>query len=176
MAKPQGTKIGECSKCHAPVGDQHPYSWCMECGEPLPEVLKDSIPALAQLKLTEEEREKLDSKIQKLLVTTAPFLEGYRIVETLDVITAECVFGMNVFRDIAAKLTDIFGGRSDETQKVLRDARKVCLYELRKEAHSLGANAVIAVDLNYSEFSGGGKSMLFLVASGTAVKIEQISK
>ena len=34
--------------------------------------------------------------------------------------------------------------------------------------------AVIAVDLDYSEFSGGGKSMLFLVASGTAVVAESL--
>jgi uncharacterized protein YbjQ (UPF0145 family) len=27
------------------------------------------------------------------------------------------------------------------------------------------------VDLDYSEFSGGGKSMLFLVANGTAVRL-----
>ncbi|MDD9883321.1 MAG: heavy metal-binding domain-containing protein [Gammaproteobacteria bacterium] len=33
----------------------------------------------------------------------------------------------------------------------------------------MGANAVIGVDLDYSEFSGGGKSTLFLAASGTAV-------
>jgi len=32
---------------------------------------------------------------------------------------------------------------------------------------------VIGVKLDYSEFSGGGKSMLFLVASGTAVKLRQ---
>ena len=48
--------------------------------------------------------------------------------------------------------------------------------ELKKEADNIGANAVIAVDLDYSEISGGGKSMLFLVASGTAVKVEPIVK
>ncbi|MFC1579546.1 YbjQ family protein [Thermodesulfobacteriota bacterium] len=71
-------------------------------------------------------------------------------------------------------MSDMFGGRSGATQKVLRDARKVCLYELRREAFSLGANAVIVVDLDYSQFSGQGKSMLFLVASGTAVKVEKV--
>lgn len=79
---------------------------------------------------------------------------------------------MNIFRDYFAAVTDIFGGRSSATQRVLRDARKTCLAELKKEADELGANAVIAVKLDYSEFSGGGKSMLFLVASGTAVVIE----
>jgi uncharacterized protein YbjQ (UPF0145 family) len=32
---------------------------------------------------------------------------------------------------------------------------------------------VIAVDLSYNEISGDGKSMLFLVDSGTACRVEQ---
>lgn len=108
-------------------------------------------------------------QIEKVVVTTTPSVEGCRVVRVVDVISAECVFGMNVFRDFFAALTDIFGGRSGASQKVLRDARKTCIHELKAEAHSLGANAVIGVSLDYSELSGQGKSMLFLVATGTAV-------
>ncbi|WP_259397825.1 YbjQ family protein [Pseudoalteromonas sp. SR43-2] len=109
---------------------------------------------------------------EKVLVTTetAPNLN---ILKRIDVITAECVYGMNIFMDIFASFTDVLGGRSNSIQNTLRDARKTALAELRKEAASIGANAVIAVDLDYSEISGGGKSgMLFIVASGTAVIIE----
>jgi uncharacterized protein YbjQ (UPF0145 family) len=106
-----------------------------------------------------------------IILTTADALEGYRVTKTLEVITAECVFGMNFLRDFFSSFTDFFGGRSNSTQKVLKDARKTALEELRKEAEQLGANAVIGVRLDYSEFSGDGKSMLFLVASGTAVVV-----
>jgi uncharacterized protein YbjQ (UPF0145 family) len=112
-------------------------------------------------------------KASDVIVTTSSQLEGYRVVETLDVVTAECVFGMNIFRDMFAGVRDFFGGRSSATQKVLRDARISCLDELREEAKSVGGNAVIAARLDYSEFSGGKKSMLFLVASGTAVVVEK---
>ena len=112
--------------------------------------------------------------VPPVVLTTAPSLEGYRVTETFDIVTAECVFGMSVFRDLFAGLTDVFGGRSASSQRVLRDARVACLSELRREADALGANAVIAVRLDYSEFSGGGKSMLFLVASGTAVRVEAV--
>ena len=54
-------------------------------------------------------------------------------------------------------------------------ASKTCLKELRQEALNLGANAVIVVHLAYSEFSGAGSTMLFLVASGTAVLVEPIA-
>ena len=83
---------------------------------------------------------------------------------------------MNIFKDFFAGVSDFFGGRNKSTQGVLKDARKTVLYELKKEAHLLGANAVIGVDLDYSEFSGGGKSMLFVVASGTAVILKEESE
>ena len=56
-------------------------------------------------------------------------------------------------------------------QDGLRKARILALQELRQEARELGAEAVVAVDLDYSEISGGGKNMLLLVASGTAVTL-----
>ena len=63
--------------------------------------------------------------------------------------------------------------RSAASQKVLRDARKTALAELRREALMVGADAVIAIDLDYQELSGGGKSgMLMIVASGTAVRLK----
>ena len=109
---------------------------------------------------------------RRIKVTTASILEGYTITETLDVISAECVFGMNIFKDFFAAVTDVVGGRSLTTQKVLKDARRECLLGLREEAIELGANAVIGSDLKYSEFSGGGKAMLFVVATGTAVIVK----
>ena len=120
-------------------------------------------------KETQEERQKLAKK-NSIILTTVSSLSDKREYKELEIITAECVSGMNMFRDMFAAFSDAFGGRSDASQKVLRDLRKTCLEELRSEAYEIGADAVIGVDLDYSEFSGGGKSMLFLVASGTAVK------
>jgi len=113
--------------------------------------------------------------IKRIIMTTSMSLDGYKVTKTIEIITSECAFGMNIFYDFFASVSDFFGGRSKSTQNVLRDARKACLKELENEARSVGADAVIAVDLDYSEFSGKGKSMLFLVASGTAVKTEKLA-
>ncbi|HEX6247949.1 MAG TPA: heavy metal-binding domain-containing protein [Nocardioidaceae bacterium] len=110
----------------------------------------------------------------RLCVTTAE-IPGHALRQSLGVVTSECVFGMNVLREMAAGFTDFFGGRSGATQSVLRDARETCLGELRAAAHALGANAVVGIRLDYSEISGGGKSMLFLVASGTAAVAERVT-
>jgi len=110
----------------------------------------------------------------EIILTTETTMSGYHVTERIEIITAECVFGMNLFKDFFAGMRDIFGGRSKASQGVLRDSRKVCLSELRREALMVGANAVVAVDLDYNEISGDGKSMLFLVASGTAVSVEKV--
>lgn len=105
----------------------------------------------------------------RALATTTHELPGYRVVRTVDVVSAECAFGMGLFADFFTSLSDTFGGRSGTTQSSLRRARELVMRELRAEAVRAGGNAVIGVDLDYSEFSGQGKLMLFAVATGTAV-------
>jgi uncharacterized protein YbjQ (UPF0145 family) len=112
----------------------------------------------------------LSKRLDAILLTTET-VPSIDITERIAIITAECVFGMHIFKDIGASFRDFFGGRNKAFQDALRDARKTVLSELRKEALDVGADAVVAVDLDYSEVSGGGKSMMFLVASGTAVKL-----
>jgi len=116
--------------------------------------------------------EVIDELAKDLIVTTEFSMAEYRVTERIEVITAECVFGMNLFKDFFAGIRDILGGRSSSSQKVLRDARRTCLTELCREALIVGANAIVGVDLDYSEISGDGKSMLFVVVSGTAVTVE----
>ena len=48
---------------------------------------------------------------------------------------------------------DIVGGRSEAVQQTMRDSRKTALYELKKEAYEVGANAVVGVDLDYVELA-----------------------
>ncbi len=114
----------------------------------------------------------IDEIAKDLIVTTEFSMAEYTVTKRIEVITAECVFGMNLFKDFFAGIRDIFGGRSSASQKVLRDARRTCLTELRREGLIVGANAIVGVDLDYSEISGDGKSMLFVVVSGTAVTVE----
>jgi len=108
-----------------------------------------------------------------IILTTENSPQDLHVEERLEIITAECVYGMNLFRDFFADVRNIFGGRSRASQKVLKDARRKCLSELKNEAEALGADAVIGVALDYNEFSGGNNAMLFLVASGTAVRLKK---
>lgn len=117
-----------------------------------------------------ETQRKRDASIEAVMLTTetAPNLN---ITRRIEIVTAEVAYGMNIFKDLFAGVRDIVGGRSEAVQSTMRDARRTALYELKKEAHSVGANAVVGVDLDYVELSGSS-NMVMLVASGTAVVIE----
>lgn len=120
------------------------------------------------------ERQALVEAVNEMQVTTAHFLDGYRVTKTLGIISAENVAGINIIFDFFAEIRDQWGGRSQSLQNILRDAKNTALLEMKIDAHQLGGNAVIGVDLDYSEISGGGKSMLMVVATGTAVQVEKV--
>lgn len=103
-------------------------------------------------------------------LTTAHTIAGRTIERELDVISAEYVFMGNGWTDLLVDLRDALGGRSATMQTALRNARRRCLDELRVEAASIGADAVIGVSLAYSTIAAGGASIM-LVASGTAVAL-----
>lgn len=108
-----------------------------------------------------------------MLVLTTPSVEGYRIKEYHGLVTGEAILGANIFKDLFAGIRDIVGGRSAAYEEELRKAKDIALQEMQAEASSMGANAVIGVDLDYETIQlGQGGGMLMVSASGTAVSIE----
>ena len=151
--------------------DLYETSFCKDCFKS-PEALEIIEKKRKEINNFEKEiEESLD--FEKVLLTTETQMDDLIIKNRIGIITSECVLGMNIFRDIFSGVRDIVGGKSESTQKILKDLREEALKGLKKEAFQKGANTVVGVDLDYSEFSGGGKSMLFLVASGTAVITEK---
>ena len=106
-----------------------------------------------------------------MLLTTTNNVEGKKITTYYGMVTGEAIIGANIFKDIFASITDIVGGRSGAYEKSLKDAKNIAVQELIEAASSLGANAVIAIDLDY-ETMGKDGGMMMVSASGTAVKIE----
>jgi uncharacterized protein YbjQ (UPF0145 family) len=103
-----------------------------------------------------------------MILTTTSVIEGKPVSRYLGIVTGEAIIGANIFRDLFASVRDIVGGRSATYEKGLAEARELALGEMRQKAVALGANAVVAVDLDY-EVLGQGNGMLMVSASGTAV-------
>lgn len=103
-----------------------------------------------------------------MLLTTTNTIEGHNITRYYGIVSGETIIGANVFKDFFAGIRDIVGGRSSSYESVLREAKETALQEMKEQAERMGANAVIAIDLDY-ETVGANGSMLMLTASGTAV-------
>ena len=108
-----------------------------------------------------------------MLVTTTSSLEGRRIVRYLGFVSGEAILGINIARDLFAGLRDIVGGRSNSYEQELGRAKEIAISEMVQQAQSFGANAVIAVDLDF-ETMGNSGSMLMVAASGTAIVYEDL--
>lgn len=104
-----------------------------------------------------------------MILTTTNTLETEQIKEYLGIVTGETIIGANIFKDFFAGIRDIVGGRSNSYEKVLQEAKNTALKEMEQQAYSLGATAVIGIDLDY-ETVGPRGGMLMVTASGTAVK------
>lgn len=106
-----------------------------------------------------------------MIVTTTPGVEGRTISEYKGIVFGEVIAGVNVIKDFAAGISNFFGGRSTTYESELIAARDQAMAELEKRALSMGADAVVGVDIDY-EVLGSDNGMLMVTISGTAVRLQ----
>ena len=108
--------------------------------------------------------------LQEMLLTTTSQIEGMRVLQYHDIVIGEAIVGANILRDYFARIRDIVGGRATAYEKAMNQARRIAFRDLKETAASLGANAVIGVDIDYEIISKRG-SMLMVSITGTAVTV-----
>lgn len=106
-----------------------------------------------------------------MVVTTTPTVEGKTIKEYKGIVFGEVISGVDFLKDMAAGFRNFFGGRSEAYEGELIEARQNAISEMISRAQTMGANAVVGVDIDY-EVLGQGGNMLMVTASGTAVVIQ----
>ena len=105
-----------------------------------------------------------------MIITTTNTIDGKTITSYKGIVFGEVVAGVNFIKDFAAGLSNIFGGRSGSYENELIEAREQAIEELQRKASSLGANAVVGLNVDYETLGQG--NMLMVIASGTAVFVE----
>lgn len=111
-----------------------------------------------------------DLKHTIMILSTTPTIEGHPILAYKGIVTGESIIGANFVKDFFAGIRDIIGGRSGSYEQVLREAKDTALAEMQERASSMGANAIVGIDIDY-ETVGQSGSMLMVAVSGTAVLI-----
>lgn len=90
------------------------------------------------------------SEIESVMLTTEAYPEGLKIAERIEVVTAECAFGMNIFKDLFTGMYDIVSGRSEAVQRISPTIQQAEISGLRfyfwirssKTVNSLGSKRV----------------------------------
>ena len=103
-----------------------------------------------------------------MILTTTPTIEGHPIREYKGIVFGEVVEGIDLFRDIAAGFTNLFGGRSNSYENAMVESRQSAIQDMINKAERLGANAIVGVRVDYEVIN----NMLMITASGTAVFVD----
>ncbi|MDE7353738.1 MAG: YbjQ family protein [Acetatifactor sp.] len=114
--------------------------------------------------------EQRNEAINSIMVTSGYDFENYRIIRYCDYISAEAVFGMGMFKALLASVSSVAGAESEPFKVKIKEAKSKAIYDIKVMALELGANAIIGIDIDFTMIGG---DMVVIIASGTAVVIEE---
>ncbi|QDU74336.1 hypothetical protein Pan97_13430 [Bremerella volcania] len=104
-----------------------------------------------------------------MIVTTGNDVEGQRIVEYLGLVRGIVVRSTSIARGFIGGIRAIGGGNIPEYAAVCEEARQHAYDLMLEHARQVGADALIGVRYDATEFMPGSTEVL---AYGTAVKLQ----
>lgn len=105
---------------------------------------------------------------KSVTVTTANHLEGHEVEEYLGVVRGIVVRAQTITQGIRGSFMSFFGGNIVAYEEVCERARQDAFARMVEHAQDKGADAVIAMRYDATEFAPGITEVL---AYGTAVKL-----
>ena len=101
-----------------------------------------------------------------MLISTAPFIAGWKVVETRGHVSGLVVRSRGLGGNIMAGLRSLGGGEIKEYTSLLEDTRRQAMDRMVQNATMMGANAVLSMRFDSTELA---QTMSEIVAYGTAV-------
>jgi len=103
-----------------------------------------------------------------MFATTGNDVDGYVVSEYLGVVRGIMVRAPNIAQGIMGGINQIFGGNIEAYAQVCEKARQDAYERMVQHAAALGANGIIAVRYDATEFT---QSVTEVLCYGTAVKL-----
>ena len=103
-----------------------------------------------------------------MIVTTGNEVSGQEIVQYLGVVRGIVVRATGFTRGLVGGFKAIAGGNIEEWTHVCEEARKEATNRMIAHAHEIGADAIIGMRFDSTEFGSGSTEVL---TYGTAVKL-----
>lgn len=104
-----------------------------------------------------------------MIVTTGFDIQGKQVTQYLGVVRGIVVRATGLGRGIIGGIKSLAGGNIEEWSVVCEQARMEAFNRLVQHAHEIGADAIIGMRYDATEFSQGSTEVL---AYGTAVKLQ----
>lgn len=142
---------------------------CQRCGKSFDD--RQSRKIRGQTVCPDCARQAIDIAQQEVILTTTSNIEGYAIRQYLGIESVEIVIGTGVVSEFTSAITDFFGERSSAFEKKLAHAKSAAIQRLKTVAFQKGANAVVGMDIDYTEFAA---NRIGVVVNGTLVRIEPL--
>jgi uncharacterized protein YbjQ (UPF0145 family) len=105
-----------------------------------------------------------------MLVVTTENITGHRVREVKGQVFGVVVRSRGLAGNIMAGLRSLIGGEIVEYTILLEEARRHAIDRMVRNAHAMGADAVVMMRFDSSEM---GQTMSEIVAYGTAVVLEK---
>ncbi len=112
-----------------------------------------------------------EAVIETPIVMTTEAQDGLAVATRISVVSAQCAFGARVFKDVFASVQDITDGRAKVVEQTMQDGVKVVMQDLKHQAIELGADAVVAITMQYTPIGYGSSNMTLVSGMGTAVRL-----
>ncbi|WP_323584695.1 YbjQ family protein [Aliarcobacter butzleri] len=156
---------------------------CKECSEVFPsDIMKDGYcPECLNKGLEKEELEKIKAlKLEELknnkdilnnIFVTTETIISEPIEKRFGIVSSQCVYGLNILKDIFASIRNIVGGRVQSIEEALEKANNEIIEDLKIKAYLENANAVIGVKIEHTYNNTNNGSILSVFATGTLVKL-----
>ena len=112
-------------------------------------------------------------KLERLIVTTGNDIAGHHVVRYLAIVRGIVVRATSLGQGFVGALKSLGGGNIKEFTQVCEAARHEAYQQMVEHAEAIGADAVIAMRYDATEFMQGTTEVL---CYGTAVRLEPMSR
>lgn len=106
------------------------------------------------------------------IIMTTEDRDGFKIAERMSIISAQCAFDASVFNTIFATVQPSEGRRQTAVEQTMQEGVDTVLFELKKQALQLNADAVLGIRIHYTPIGYGASNMTLISGIGTAVTFE----
>ncbi|MGL4731015.1 MAG: YbjQ family protein [Clostridium sp.] len=122
---------------------------------------------------TIENNKEISKQVENCKITTSNTLEGYEVLEYLDIVSEEKIVGIGLkthFKSIGDMFATFTGEEMKAYTNRIKELKKQIKKDLKRQAVKIGANAIIGVDI---ETTVPAANAIMVSINGTAVKIKK---